>query len=159
MNQYIVIALVVAAAVGWGGWQKIQRNNAQLEAEAVRASLVMAEKEAQDAATIAKHNKTVADSYKDEVIRQREIAAEAKAKERLAWMARDKLKKDIANVTENPPVPDAIELVLESVRLRSAVSGTPGAPDGDEDRDNGEAGVSGRDVSASPDPAAEAPGS
>lgn len=159
MKQYLIFALIVAAAVGWGTWQKQKAANAKLEAEAIRASLSMAEAELQQVATLANHNKTVADSYKHEVIRQREIAAAEAKKSRQRLDAFNALNRKIANVTDNPPVPDAIELVLESVRLRGPVPGAPGADDGHKDRSGGEAGVAGRDVPAGTVPTAEAPGS
>jgi hypothetical protein len=159
VTQYIVIALIVAAAVGWGTWQQQLREKADLKVEAREASLAMAEGEIERVAKVADHNKAVAEGFRDEVSRQREIAAakEKKAADRLR--ENNELRRKISNATENPPVPDAIELVLDSIRLRSAVPGTPGTDDGDKDRSGGEADSAGRDVSAGPEPAAETPGS
>lgn len=158
-NKYVIVGVIVMVALGAWKWRGEQLRVAKLEAEAIRASLAVAEDEAQRNADTAKHNKAVADGFRDEVARQRKIA-EAKEKKALDRLRENnELRRKINDATENPPVPDAIELVLDSIRLRSPVPGEAGADDGDKDRSGGEADSSGRDVPAGPEPAAEAPGS
>lgn len=139
MNQYLVMAAVVAAAIGWGGWQKMNAANAKLETKAVRASLEMAQSELQNAASVNRGALLAARNATAEAERQAKIAADRAAKERLAWIRLDKLKKDISNVKDTSRVPDSIELVLD--RLRATVDGGAPADRTHEDGDSGAAGV------------------
>lgn len=154
MNQYAIMAVVVACVAAWGGWQKIKRNEADLETKAVRASLDMAEDEAERAAKDATHNATVAKAWIAEAERRAKVAADHRAKERLAWMARDKLKKELANVptSQNLPVSDHLELLLDAQRVRGVVPGETGASGPDKAGDGENPGAAGSDVPATTEP-------
>lgn len=159
MNQYLVMAAVVAAAIGWGGWQKMNAANAKLETKAIRASLEMAQSELQNAASVNRGALLAARNATAEAERQAKIAADRAAKERLAWIRLDKLKKEISSVptTENVPVSAHIEHVLDE--LRSAVPGSGPASDRPhEDGNGGTPASAGDGVPTEADPAAEAPG-
>lgn len=139
MNQGIAImAVFVALAVGWGTWQKMNAANAKLETKAVRASLTMAEAELQDAAALNADEARKRKDAEAAAKAQAKLAADRAAAERLAWSRVNKLKTEIANVKENPPVPSSIELVLD--RLRGAVPGPSGSP-ADRVDENGDAGT------------------
>lgn len=159
MNPYLIMAVIVAAAVGWGTWQKQIASNAKLEVKAVRASLSMAEKELEDAAAINRGALKAAEIAAADAAAQAKIAADTRAKERLAWIRLEKLKKEIGNVptSENVPVSSHIEHVLDE--LRSPVAGDGSRADSP--NENGTAGEGGADrpnVPAETSATAEAPG-
>lgn len=83
------------------------------------------------ASEVAASNAAQIEKLKADVASQSAAIATARAKERLAWQRLSQLKKDIANGSENIPVPDAIERVLDG--MRGAFPGPVGAP---ADRDN-----------------------
>lgn len=163
MNQYLVMAAIVAAAIGWGGWQKMNAANAKLETKAIRASLEMAQSELQNAASVNRGALLAARNATAEAERQAKIAADRAAKERLAWIRLDKLKKEISSVptTENVPVSNHLQAVLDAAanELRSAVPGPgPAADRPHEDGNGGTPASAGDAVPTEADPAAEAPG-
>lgn len=82
--------------------------------------------------------------------------AEKKSRDRLK--AFNDLNRKIGNVKDNSPIPDALELKLDDVRVRSAVPRDAGKDSADKAANGGEAGPSGDGVSPGADPAPEAPG-
>lgn len=82
--------------------------------------------------------------------------AEKKSRERLK--AFNELNRKIGNVKDNSPIPDALELKLDDVRVRSAVPRDAGKDSADKAANGGEAAPAGDGVSPGTDPAPEAPG-
>lgn len=134
-NQYVWFALIVGALWGAYKWEghKVKAARAELA-----AALEAKGKVVSDLMKAETYNKGLKDSLEmanEEALRQADIAAERARKERLAWIRLEQLKKDVANATDNAPVPDAVELLLDS--LRSPVPG-PGDADADGSEDDGE---------------------
>jgi hypothetical protein len=120
-NQYVILGLVVLALFGAYKWKAHQLNAAKKEAEGVRKSLVLAQKELEAAGKINQGALDALAATKAEAQRQAAIAAAAEKKSRDRLRENNLLRKDIQNVTENPPVPAAIERVLDG--MRAAVDG------------------------------------
>lgn len=135
-SQVVWMAVIVATLFGLWKWEASKVKAAKLEIEGIRKSLVMASTELQDAADINKGALDQLAAQAAEVERQKRLAAETKAKERLAWSRVNKLKQDIQNVTENPPVPLPIELFLD--RVRGTVPGPGPAASGPDQGGNAE---------------------
>lgn len=126
LNPYVILGVAIACLFGLWKWEK--RKTLAAKQEVVAAEQAKAELKA-NLEKAAAYNKTLKDSLDMQEQDAEEQAAAAKAardKERLAWIRLDKLKKEIANATDNPPIPDALESVLDAYRLRSAVPGTSG---------------------------------
>ena len=157
-NKVLWIALAFGALFGAYKLEGYRVKAAATKIEGLTKSLNMAEFELQDAAETAAHNKSVADSFKEEVMRQKSIiAAEAKkSRERLA--AFNALNRKIGNVppSENVPVSNHLELVLDELRSPVAGSGPP-ADSPDETGDGGKAENSGGNLPPKTDATAETP--
>ena len=156
ISQYVIggTALVAALAIGWAKWVD---QGAKVDKAEARTAIVRAECATNTAVdTTDALNQQIADLTR-EVERQKIIAASAEKKSRDRLAAYNALNRKINNVPENPPVPDAIEFVLD--RMRGAASGSPGTDRVEEDGVDGNPADLGRDVSSGTDPAPEAPGS
>lgn len=162
LSSGTAIAAIVAAAFG-GLYkcesQKVERT--EMVKQGLERSLAVAQAELDNAAAINRGALRAAELASQELERQKLIAAAEAKKSRQRLDAFNALNRKISNVTENPPVPDAIELVLESVRMRGPVPGASGAPasGADQGGDKGAADPSGHVVPPGTDPAPEATGS
>lgn len=158
MKVYLIIGALMAAVLAWGAWQKQKASNAKLETVAVRASLSMAEVELKNAEAVNKAALDTVAKVSTEVERQRLIAAAEARKSRQRLDAFNALNRKIGNVptTENVPVSNHLELVLDQLRSPVAGSGS-GADRVDETGDTSDAGPLGPVVSPEAPTASEAP--
>lgn len=156
ISQYVIggTALVAALAVGYAKWTEQGAKVKTSKAETAIARAECSTNAASD--TTEALNQQITDLTR-EVERQKIIAAAEAKKSRQRLDAYNALARKINNVTENPPVPDAIELVLD--RMRSAVPGAPGADRAHENGIEGEAADPRPNLPTGTDPAPEAPGS
>ena len=138
-NPVALLAIALVSLYAAFKWRGEHVKDLAAERDAVRRSLSMAEVELQNAASVNRGALLAARNATAEAERQAKIAADRAAKERLAWIRLDKLKKDISNVKDTSRVPDSIELVLD--RLRATVDGGAPADRTHEDGDSGAAGV------------------
>lgn len=158
-NPVALLAIAFGVLFGLYKWRGESMKDAEARLDAAKQSVAMAEDEIARVAKIANHNKDLVDAWQAHVEFQKGEAAKLKKKADDRLRENNELRRKINDATENPPVPDAIELVLDSIRLRSAVPGTPGADDGDKDRGGGEADSDRDEVPGATAPAAETPGS
>ncbi len=130
LNPYVILGVAIACLFGLWKWEKRKTN--ALKAELAVAAEVKGKLTAdlKQAAGYTKTLKLSLEMQADDAEIQARAADEARAKERLAWIRLDKLKKEINSATDNPPIPDALESVLDAYRVRSAVPGNAG-PDSD----------------------------
>jgi hypothetical protein len=133
-NPAVVLSIVVAVLFGLYKWEGHRAKAAKLEAEGVRKSLAMAEAELRNAESVNRGALVAAENAAKEAERQAQIAADAEKKSRDRLRENNLLRRNIQNVTENPPVSPGLELVLDALRVRSPVSGTsgPGSSGADE---------------------------
>lgn len=151
LNPYVILAVVIASLFGL--WKYEKHKTAALKAE---VAIVKDEKAAlttqlKTAAGYTKTLKLSLEMQAEDAEIQAKAADQARAKERLAWIRLDKLKKEINSATDNPPIPDALERVLDAYRVRSAVPGDERPDSVDGRGDTGEANPPGPLL---PDPAA-----
>ena len=129
-NKYVAVFLIVMAAIGWNKYQNGQIKSAKAElAQAVDAKGKIIAK-LDDAARYNNTLKLSLEMQAEDAEVQARAADQARAKERLAWQRLNKLKTEIQSATDNPPIPDALESVLDAYRVRSAVPGDE-RPDSD----------------------------
>lgn len=127
----------MAAVLAWGTWQKQKVAQAKAELAVVVEQKAAAIAKLKDAAQYTGTLKRSLEMQAEDAEEQARAADAARAKERLAWIRLDKLKKEINSATDNPPIPDALESVLDAYRLRSAVPGDAGNDSADERGDAG----------------------
>lgn len=149
-NKYVIVGVLAASILAWGAWQKHKAIEAKTKIEGLTKSLNLAQSELDNSVSVADHNKAVADARNAEAARQAGIVAEANKKARDRLAENNKLRKAIANATDNPPIPDALERVLDAYRVRSAVPGTTGE---DSDNEAGDGAASGEPGPVVSDPA------
>lgn len=118
-------ALVVGLAVGYVKFMErgTEAREARAETATVQAECAVSATESVNTAAMGQIASLTA-----ELERQKAIAAAAKKKADDRLRENNLLRRNIQNVTENPPVPDAIERVLDG--MRSAVDGSGPAPGG-----------------------------
>ena len=150
-NPAVILSIVVAVLFGLYKWEGYKAASAKAEIEGVRKSLVMAEQELRNAASINRGALLAAENASKEAERQAQIAQAAAKKSQDRLRENNLLRRNIQNVTENPPVPDAIERVLDG--MRSAVDGSGPAPgSADESGTSGASDTSGPEVPAETTP-------
>ncbi len=131
--------LMVGVAVGYVKFMErgTEAREAKAETATVQAECAVSATEGVNKAALGQIASLTA-----ELERQKGIAAAAKKKADDRLRENNLLRRNIQNVTENPPVPDAIERVLDG--MRGAVSGNGPAPGGaDESGASGTAPASG----------------
>lgn len=132
-------ALVVGLAVGYVKFMErgTEAREARAETATVQAECAVSATESVNTAAMGQIASLTA-----ELERQKAIAAAAKKKADDRLRENNLLRRNIQNVTENPPVPDAIERVLDG--MRGAVPGPGQAPGGaDESGTSGASDTSG----------------
>lgn len=156
ISQYVIggTALVAALAVGYAKWTE---RGAKVDKAEARTAIAKAECVTDLADDVTQSALQQVTTLTAEVARQKAIAAAEAKKSRQRLDAYNALNRKINNVPENPPVPDAIELVLD--RMRSAVPGTTGTDRAHENGSEGEAADPRPNLPAGTEPAPEAPGS
>jgi len=148
LTTWIVLAcsIAVAGTVGYFKWQN-GRLTTQLEAAAL--TIGVQQNQVETAKAVADENIAAVERIRADLKRQEEVAAKAQASERKRAAALSKLQKEIANApTQDAPVPDVIERVLDS--MRSDGSGTP-PTDGADANPSGAAAGSGSEPNVSPE--------
>lgn len=150
-NKILWIALVFGALWGAYKWEgyKVKAVRAELAAAIEAKGKIISD--LMKAETTNKGLKGSLDLQAEDAEMQARAADQARAKERLAWQRLNKLQKEIANATDNPPIPDALESILDAYRVRSAV---PGDERPDSDIVSGDADAGGPPGPVVPDPAA-----
>lgn len=141
-------ALVVGLAVGYVKFMErgTEAREARAETATVQAECAVSATESVNTAAMGQIASLTA-----ELERQKAIAAAAKKKADDRLRENNLLRRNIQNVTENPPVPDAIERVLDG--MRSAVDGSGPAPgSADESGTSGASDTSGPEVPAETTP-------
>jgi hypothetical protein len=156
-NPVAILSIVVVGLFGLYKWEGHKARAARLEVEGVRKSLALADSELRNAEAVNRGALLAAENAAREAQRQAQIAADAEKKSRDRLRENNLLRRNIQNVTENPPVSDSLELVLDSLRVRGSVPGN-GSPTSGADRDSsGEtAGADGGGMPAPSGGAAEA---
>jgi len=139
-NPTVLLAIAIGVVFGFWKWEGYKRTQAETYAEGVKKSLTMAQAELDRAASINRGALLAAENASKEAARQAKIAQAAAKKSQDRLRENNLLRRNIQNVTDNPPVPDSIELVLDALRVRGAVPGPNEATSGtDESGNEGEA--------------------
>ncbi len=153
-NPAVVLSVVVAVLFGLYKWEGHKARALKDQAEhAIGEKAKLAEK-LKDAATYNDGLKAILEMAAKEAERQALIAAAEAKKSRDRLRENNLLRKDIQNVTENPPVPLAIERVLDGMRSAVAGNGDGGA---DQGGNEGAANPDRPEVPAEANPAPETP--
>lgn len=153
ISQYAIggLVLTTALAVGWAKWND---QGAKVDKAEARTAIAKAECSTNAAVdTTEALNQQITDLTR-EVERQKIIAAAAEKKSRDRLAAYNALNRKIGNVptSQNVPVSDHLESVLDAQRVRGSVSGPTGTDRPDQDRNDGKTDPAGRDVSPAPEP-------
>ena len=135
-NPVAILAVVVGVLFGLYKWEGYKTARAKAEVEGVRKSLVMAEQELRNAESVNRGALLAAENAAKEAERQAQIAQAAAKKSQDRLRENNLLRKDIQNAKDNPPVPDAIELIIDAQRVRGAVPGNGPAPSGADESGN-----------------------
>lgn len=143
-NQYIWFAVIVGVLWGAYKWEKHKVASAELKAVGITKSLTLAINELDDAARINKSALDELASQAREVERQKLIAAAEAKKSRQRLDAFNALNRKIGNVptSENVPVSNHLELLLDAQRVRGAVA-EPSGSTADSSNESGVSGTSG----------------
>lgn len=154
LNPYVILGVAIACLFGLWKWEKRKTAAVKVEVAALQKSVSMAEVELQNAEAINKNALDQLASQAREVERQKLIAAAEAKKSRERLNAFNALNRKIGNVptSENVPVSDHLELLLDE--LRSPVAGNGGSPadSADESRNENDPGPLGPNVSPTTTP-------
>ena len=153
ISQYVIggTALVAALAVGYAKWTE---QGAKVKTSKAETAIARAECSTNAAVdTTEALNQQITDLTR-EVERQKIIAAAAEKKSRDRLAAYNALNRKIGNVptSQNVPVSDHLESVLDAQRVRGAVPGPTGTDRSDQNGNDGKTDPAGRDVSTAPEP-------
>lgn len=153
ISQYAIggLVLTTALAVGWAKWNDLGAKVKTSKAETAIARAECSTNAAVDTADAL--NQQITDLTR-EVERQKIIAAAAEKKSRDRLAAYNALNRKIGNVptSQNVPVSDHLESVLDAQRVRGSVPGPTGTDRPDQDGTDGKTDPTGRDVSPAPEP-------
>lgn len=145
ISQYVIggSAIAVALAVGYAKWTG---KSAEVATGRAEVAIVKAECTTNTAEEINRSALGQIARLTSEVNKQRETIAALDKKSNDRLRENNELRRKISNAKDNPPVPDAIESVLEFDRLRSSVPGATGADSANEGGSGDDAGAARRDM-------------
>ena len=140
LNPYVILGVAIACLFGLWKWEKRKTTALKTEAAALQKSVNMAEIELQNAEAINKSALDAVAQQAREVERQKLIAAAEAKKSRERLNAFNALNRKIGNVptSENVPVSNHLELLLDSERMRGPVAGDGPRPDSSDEGVNGD---------------------
>jgi uncharacterized protein YPO0396 len=130
--------LGVAAMYGLWQWAKADLDAKDLALKGAQATKALLENELEDAAAINQSALDAAARAAADLERQKGIAADHKKKSDDRLRENNLLRRNIQNVTDNPPVSKGLQLFLDSLSMRGSDAG-PGKDSADESRDGGAA--------------------